>query len=100
LNKANVNPSNTVYDVKRLIGRTYDDEHVQKDKSIWSFKVIDVEGRPEIEVKFKNETKVFKPQQISAFVLIKLKEEVEKFLGPGSQVKKAVITVPAYFGES
>lgn len=53
MNKANVNPSNTVYDVKRLIGRSYKDDHVQKDKEIWSFKVIDIDGRPEIEVKFK-----------------------------------------------
>ncbi|KAK8181627.1 heat shock protein SSB [Phyllosticta capitalensis] len=97
-NQAAMNPANTVFDVKRLIGRRYDDEIVKKDIESWPFKVVDHDGSPMVQVEYLNETKTFSPQEISAMVLGKMKEVAETKLA--KKVEKAVITVPAYFNDN
>uniref|UniRef100_A0A7S0VSR7 Heat shock protein 70 n=1 Tax=Hemiselmis tepida TaxID=464990 RepID=A0A7S0VSR7_9CRYP len=98
-NQVAMNPHNTVFDAKRLIGRRFQDSAVQDDIKHFPFKVLCKDGdKPAIEVKFKNETKVFSPEEISAMVLAKMKEIAESFLG--KDVKNAVVTVPAYFNDS
>ena len=97
-NQAALNPKNTVFDAKRLIGRRFDEESVQNDMKTWPFKVIDVAGRQMIEVEYLGETKSFSPQEISSMVLIKMKEIAEAKIG--KKVEKAVITVPAYFNDA
>nr|P53623.2 RecName: Full=Heat shock protein 70 2 [Ogataea angusta]AAB63968.1 heat shock protein 70 homolog [Ogataea polymorpha] len=97
-NQAAMNPANTVFDAKRLIGRKFDDPEVQGDIKHFPFKVVDKSGKPQIQVEFKGETKVFTPEEISSMVLTKMKETAESFLG--TTVKDAVITVPAYFNDS
>ncbi|AGO10282.1 AaceriABL174Cp [[Ashbya] aceris (nom. inval.)] len=97
-NQAALNPRNTVFDAKRLIGRRFDDESVQSDMKTWPFKVIDANGSPMIEVEYLGETKTFSPQEISAMVLTKMKEIAEAKIG--QKVEKAVITVPAYFNDA
>ena len=97
-NQAAMNPNNTVFDAKRLIGRRFDDATVQSDMKHWPFKVISEDGKPKIQVEFKNEIKTFFPEEISAMVLVKMKETAEAFLG--KKVTDAVITVPAYFNDS
>lgn len=93
-----MNPENTVFDVKRLIGRRFDDETVKKDIESWPFKVADQGGSPMVQVEYLGETKTFSPQEISAMVLGKMKEVAETKLG--KKVEKAVITVPAYFNDN
>jgi L1 cell adhesion molecule like protein len=98
-NQAAMNPVNTVFDVKRLIGRRFDDPTVKKDIESWPFKVIeDGENSPKVQVEYLGETKTFSPQEISAMVLGKMKEVAETKLG--KKVSKAVITVPAYFNDN
>jgi heat shock protein 1/8 len=97
-NQSASNPKNTVFDAKRLIGRTFDDKTVQQDMKTWPFKVISENNKPVIEVDYRNETKRFKPEEISSMVLTKMKETAEDYLG--NSVKHAVITVPAYFNDS
>ncbi|KAI8926837.1 Hsp70 protein-domain-containing protein [Entophlyctis helioformis] len=97
-NQVAMNPVNTVFDAKRLIGRRFDDKEVQSDMKHWPFKVIDVKGKPQVQVEFKGETKTFTPEQISSMVLVKMKETAEAYLGHA--VKDAVVTVPAYFNDS
>jgi len=92
-------PKSTLYDIKRLIGRKYDDSYVQADKKLWSFDIsADTNNKPVINVDFKGEQKTFCPEEVSAMVLTRLKETAEAFLG--HPVKKAVVTVPAYFNDS
>lgn len=97
-NQVAMNPTNTVFDAKRLIGRKYDDPNIQQDLKHWPFKVINDNGKPIIQVEFKGETKRFTPEEISSMVLMKMKETAEGYLG--KTVKDAVITVPAYFNDS
>ena len=97
-NQAALNPKNTVFDAKRLIGRAFDDESVQKDIKSWPFKVVDSNGQPQIEVQYLDETKTFSPQEISSMVLTKMKEIAEAKIG--KKVEKAVVTVPAYFNDA
>ncbi|KAH9873700.1 Heat shock protein ssb1 [Plenodomus lingam] len=97
-NQAAMNPENTVFDVKRLIGRRFEDETVTKDIKSWPFKVVDQGGSPLVEVEYLGERKQFSPQEISAMVLVKMKEVAETKLG--MKVEKAVITVPAYFNDN
>ncbi|KAH9571742.1 hypothetical protein CY35_02G109400 [Sphagnum magellanicum] len=98
-NQVAMNPENTVFDAKRLIGRRYSDPTVQSDMKLWPFKVIPGPGdKPIIVVWFKGEQKQFGPEEISSMVLIKMKEISEAFLG--KSVKNAVVTVPAYFNDS
>ena len=92
------NPENTVYDAKRLIGRTFNDPKVQEDLDNWPFKVMDDNNRPKIQVEYKGETKRFTAQEISAMVLSKMRSIAEAYLG--ATVNDAVITVPAYFNDS
>jgi molecular chaperone DnaK len=93
------NPENTVFDAKRLIGKSFNDTVVQNDIKYFPYKVKpNSDGKPVIDVKFKNELKTFKPEEISSMVLIKMKEVAEAFLG--TIVTDAVITVPAYFNDS
>ncbi|KAM3419524.1 hypothetical protein BST61_g2867 [Cercospora zeina] len=98
-NQAAMNPENTVFDVKRLIGRRFDDPTVKKDIESWPFKVVEEgENQPKVQVDYLGETKTFSPQEISAMVLGKMKEVAETKLG--KKVEKAVITVPAYFNDN
>lgn len=111
-NQGNLNPENTIFDAKRLIGRRFNDPVVQADKGTippvitfphnaahWPFTLFSSEGdKPMIQVEYKGETKKFSPEEISAMVLTKMKTTAEDFLG--SDVKDAVITVPAYFNDS
>ena len=97
-NQAALNPGNTVFDAKRLIGRRHDDPVVQADRKLWPFKVVDSGGKPRIQVEFKGETKQFAPEEVSSMVLTKMKETAEAFLG--QKVTDAVVTVPAYFNDS
>src|SRR6056300_469871 len=98
-NQSTMNPKNTIYDTKRLIGRKYTDDVVQKDVKLWSFAVSgDKDNKPLINVKYKNEDKTFHPEEISAMVIQRLKDTTESYLG--HELKKVVITVPAYFNDS
>ncbi|KAF1932020.1 heat shock protein SSB1 [Didymella exigua CBS 183.55] len=97
-NQAAMNPENTVFDVKRLIGRRFDDETVKKDVQSWPFKIVAQGDSPMVQVEYLGETKQFSPQEISAMVLVKMKEIAETKLG--MKVEKAVITVPAYFNDN
>ncbi len=98
-NQVAMNPENTVFDAKRLIGRKITDTVVQADMKHWPFKVQrGPSDKPLIEVAFKGETKQFAPEEISSMVLLKMKETAEAYLG--GEVKNAVITVPAYFNDS
>lgn len=98
-NQANLNPKNTVYDVKRLIGRKFSDKVVQDDIKLFSFDVEDDgNDKPIISVEYKNEIKKFYPEEISAMILTKMKEIAEAYIG--EKVLDAVITVPAYFNDS
>ncbi|KAK7017930.1 hypothetical protein SK128_003228 [Halocaridina rubra] len=97
-NQVAMNPNNTVFDAKRLIGRKFEDTTVQSDMKHWPFTVINEVGKPKLRVEFKGEIKTFNPEEISSMVLTKMKETAEAFLG--KTVKDAVITVPAYFNDS
>jgi len=97
-NQATINPSNTLFDVKRMIGRSYDDKTVQDDKKLWPFTVVNKQGKPNIEVNIKGEKKTFAPEEVSAMLLAYLKTTAETYLGV--PVKNAVITVPAYFNDA
>jgi L1 cell adhesion molecule like protein len=97
-NQASMNPTNTIYDAKRLIGRKYDESSVQEDIKLWPFKVLNDNEKPKLEVKYMNETKSFHPEEISAMILSKLKESAEAYLN--TTVTDAVVTVPAYFNDS
>jgi len=97
-NQTNINPANTVFDAKRLIGRRFSDPVVQQDMKHWPFKVVCAEGdKPKIQVEYKNEAKLFAPEEISSMVLVKMKQIAEAFLG--GEVKNSVVTVPAYFND-
>lgn len=97
-NQVAMNPKNTVFDAKRLIGRRYDDPKIQEDLKHWPFNVVSDCGKPKIQVEYKGEMKKFAPEEISSMVLTKMKETAEAFLG--TTVRDAVITVPAYFNDS
>jgi L1 cell adhesion molecule like protein len=98
-NQVAMNPINTVFDAKRLIGRRFSDATVQGDMKLWPFKVIPGPGdKPMIVVSYKGEDKQFAAEEISSMVLIKMREIAEAFLG--SSIKNAVVTVPAYFNDS
>ena len=98
-NQAAMNPSNTVFDAKRLIGRKFSESVVQQDMQHWPFKVVRADGdKPKIEVEWKGERKQFFPEEISAMVLGKMKETAETFLS--EKITDAVVTVPAYFNDS
>lgn len=98
-NQATVNPENTVFDVKRMIGRKFTDKTVQADMKLWPYKVVNKDGRPFVEVEVKEgERKQFSPEEISAMVLTKMRSIAEAYLG--KEIANAVVTVPAYFNDA
>lgn len=98
-NQVAMNPVNTVFDAKRLIGRRYSDPSVQDDMKHWPFKVVAGPGdKPMISVSYKGEVKQFSAEEISSMVLVKMKEIAEAYLG--TSIRNAVVTVPAYFNDS
>jgi len=97
-NQVAINPTNTIFDAKRLIGRKFADSSVQSDRKHWPFQVVDSNSLPKLQVEYQNEEKTFTPEEISSMVLVKMKETAEAYLG--SSVTEAVITVPAYFNDS
>ena len=98
-NQVAMNPANTVFDAKRLIGRKFGEQNVQSDIKLWPFKVISgPDERPLIEVNYKAERKTFQAEEVSSMVLVKMKEISEAYLG--KTVSKAVVTVPAYFNDA
>ena len=99
-NQITRNPTNTVFDAKRLIGRKYEDREVQDDIKLWPFKVVkDLKSdRPQVVIKYQKQEKKFYAEEISSMVLQKLKQTATDFLG--KEVTDAIITVPAYFNDS
>jgi L1 cell adhesion molecule like protein len=98
-NQVAMNSTNTIFDAKRLIGRKFSDAVVQADMQHWPFAVVEGAGqKPQLVITFKNEEKKFFAEEISSFVLTKMKEIAEAYIG--KDVKNAVVTVPAYFNDS
>jgi len=97
-NQATINPENTVFDVKRLIGRKFNDKSVQADKKLFPFALVNKEQRPYVQVEVDGDKKTFAPEEISAMVLSKMRSIAESYLG--DEVKHAVVTVPAYFNDA
>ncbi|CAH1451579.1 unnamed protein product [Lactuca virosa] len=98
-NQATKNAPRTIFNVKRLIGRKFEDKEIQEDMKLVPYKITNKDGKPYIEVKLKDgETRVFSPEEISAMILTKMKETAEAFLG--KKIKDAVVTVPAYFNDA
>merc|ERR1711943_104240 len=97
-NQCAMNPTNTIFDAKRLIGRKFNDPVVQSDMKHWPFKLVDDKGTPKLQVQYKGEEKTFSPEEVSSMVLTKMKETGEAFIG--KDVKDVVVTVPAYFNDS
>jgi heat shock protein 5 len=97
-NQAALNPTNTLYDIKRLIGRRWDDPTVQRDRKLLPFNIINKDGAPYVQVEVNGEKKEYSPEQISALILVKMKEIAEAYLSV--PVKRAVITCPAYFNDA
>ncbi|CAI0453800.1 unnamed protein product [Linum tenue] len=96
-NQATLNPGRTIFDTKRLIGKKFDDPEVQKDLKYLPYPVVESDGRPCVEMDVNGQLKTFTPEELSAMVLVKMKETAEAYLG--KQVKHAVVTVPAYFND-
>ncbi|KAG8714469.1 ATPase with role in protein import into the ER [Ceratobasidium sp. 423] len=90
-------PSQTIFDIKRLMGRKIDDKNLREDTKNWPFKVTEYDGRLTVQVEFRGEIRYFTPQEISAMILRSMKEMAEMYLG--TTVNHAVITVPAYFND-
>ncbi|KAH9033559.1 heat shock protein 70 [Lactarius hengduanensis] len=97
-NAFHTNPTNTVFDAKRLIGRKIGEPDLQRDIKHWPFKVIDKTGKPAVQVQYRGEERDFTPEEISAMILVKMKETAEAYLG--KKVTHAVVTVPAYFNDA
>merc|ERR1712196_723761 len=97
-NQAAINPTNTIFDVKRLIGRKFSDDTVQKDIKLMPFTIKSKDGKPYVEADVKGARKMYSPEEISAMILGKMKEIAESFLG--KKIGNAVVTVPAYFNDA
>jgi endoplasmic reticulum chaperone BiP len=97
-NLAPTNPTNTIFDVKRLIGRRFNDPTVQRDKRLLPFSIVSKDDKPHVSVMSNNEERTFSPEEISAMILSKMKKTAEDYLGV--PVKRAVVTVPAYFSDA
>ena len=97
-NQCSMNPENTIYDAKRLIGRKFDDPVLQNEINGFPFEVVEDNGKPKINVTYKGESKTYHPEEISSMILVKMKEIAESYIG--YDVVDAVITVPAYFNDS
>ncbi|XP_050387500.1 heat shock cognate 70 kDa protein 2-like [Argentina anserina] len=96
-NQVSMNPINTVFDAKRLIGRKFSDASVRSDMKLWPFKVRGVGDKPIIVVNYNNMEKKFAAEEISSMILVKMREIAEAYIG--SPVKDVVVTVPAYFND-
>merc|ERR1740115_249319 len=98
-NQATINPENTVFDVKRLIGRKFNEKSVQADKKLFPFELVPKDDKPYVQIEFEGgEKKTFAPEEISAMILTKMRSTAEAFLG--ATVQNAVVTVPAYFNDA
>jgi heat shock protein 5 len=97
-NQATINPSNTVFDVKRLIGRKFSDKSVQADKKLVPYEIVSDKDKPMIQVSVLGKPTNFAPEEVSAMILQKMKATAETFLG--KEIKHAVVTVPAYFNDA
>jgi len=97
-NQATINPENTVFDVKRLIGRKFSDKSVQADKKLFPFKIVSKDDKPYVEVLLEGKGRQFAPEEVSAMILTKMKEIAEAYLG--KDINHAVVTVPAYFNDA
>ena len=97
-NQASGNPTRTVYVIKRLIGRNFEDKEVQRDKKYVPYKIVSKSGKPYVSVETTQGVKELSPEEISAMILVKMKEVAEAYLG--KEVKYAVVTVPAYFNDA
>jgi heat shock protein 5 len=97
-NQLTSNPKNTVFDAKRLIGRTWGEKSVQSDKKFFPFSLVEQKGKPHVSVTVNGKKETFAPEEISAMVLTKMKETAETYLG--KKVTHAVVTVPAYFNDA
>ncbi|EEH05682.1 dnaK-type molecular chaperone bipA [Histoplasma capsulatum G186AR] len=97
-NQYAANPKRTIFDIKRLIGRKFDDQDAQKDMKHFPFRVVNKDGKPQVKVEVNGKDKVFTPEEVSAMVLGKMKEIAENYLG--KTVTNAVVTVPAYFNDN
>jgi len=97
-NQAAINPIRTVYVVKRLMGRKFDDKEVQRDMKYVPYKVISKTGKPYVSIETTAGQKTLSPEEVSAMILVKMKEIAEAYLG--REVKHAVVTVPAYFNDA
>ena len=97
-NSSGQNATNTIYEIKRMLGREFSDPVLQSDLKLLSYKVVNVSGKPKVQVEYKDETKEFTPEEVSAMILSNLKATAEKYLG--ETVTDAVVTVPAYFNDA
>ena len=97
-NQATINPENTVFDVKRLIGRKFNDKSVQSDKKMFPFELVNKKGKPYVEVIISGEKKQFAPEEVSSMILQKMRSTAESYLD--KEIKNAVVTVPAYFNDA
>ena len=97
-NQGAMNPLRTIYVIKRLIGRNFSDKEVQRDKKYVPYKIIEKDTKPYVQVETTHGKKVLSPEEISAMILVKMKEIAEAYLG--KEVKHAVVTVPAYFNDA
>jgi hypothetical protein len=97
-NQLTSNPENTVFDAKRLIGRAWTEASVQNDKKFFPFRMKEKNGKPHVVVSVDGKDKMFAAEEISAMVLVKMKEIAEAYLG--KKVTHAVVTVPAYFNDA
>jgi heat shock protein 5 len=97
-NQAPLNPENSLFDVKRIIGRGFNDPEVQRDIKVFPFKLVNKDSKPYVEVQYKGEKKVYSPEEVSAMILSKMKEIAEAYTG--QKIINAVVTVPAYFNDA
>ena len=97
-NASGQNITNTIFEIKRMMGRDFNDPVLQRDLKLLPYKVVNVNGKPKVEINYKDDIKLFTPEEISAMILTKMKNIAEAYVG--EKITDAVITVPAYFNDS